>query len=482
MFAKWLKNTDSLLNAYSSQAASGPNPLARTSPSFFERNLHVWRQLWRVTETSSIILILIDWSAPASLSSPCPCHSQCPASLFRCRRADATPLYRMLARSLARSASHPTHSRFPLIHFPPSLEAHMKALGKPYILVLTKTDLVPRPFAEAWKTWFEEREGPNGASVVLMTSYRETERTALTQGTQARYTPAAPTSARQALLTALRRAHEQLLAPPEVVKSHPERLRRWSPRVRREVDWDAVENERDVKAEMKEREQARHAIEVEKKKDKLQEKKKTRRNKDKDLYVPRVAGKPVEAESTPVATKEVADEPPAEDEDQEGEYTSPPNPADRLALTGDDAYPFITIGLIGQPNVGKSSLLNALLGKKVVRASRTPGKTKSLQTIFWNRTIRLCDCPGLVVPSNAGMERQVLSGVIPIQNVEPVLYYVSQRMPLEKILRLKHPDEDEFSLEEEKKWTADELLAEYATDQGPFPPSPSPTPPPFPAH
>ena len=60
---------------------------------------------------------------------------------------------------------------------------------------------------------------------------------------------------------------------------------------------------------------------------------------------------------------------------------------------------FVTIGCCGFPNVGKSSLLNSLNGRKVVSVSRTPGHTKHLQTIFLTKTVRLCDCPGLVFPS-----------------------------------------------------------------------------------
>lgn len=248
--------------------------------------------------------------------------------------------------------------------------------------------------------------------------------------------PAAPPAARGALLDAFRRAHEQLLTPPPVVSEHPERLARWQPRVRSEVDWDSVEDEAAAQAREQEEQRATR---------------KARRKKDGDVFVPRRSD-----------TAEEGDE-----SEHEGERDDDDERASSTQGRGlGEAHPFISIGLIGQPNVGKSSLLNALLGRKVVRASRTPGKTKTLQTIFWNQTIRLVDCPGLVCPSFAGMERQVLSGIIPIQNVEPVLYFVAQRIPLEKILKLVHPDEDDMTRDEDPTWTTDEILSEYALQLG----------------
>ena len=58
----------------------------------------------------------------------------------------------------------------------------------------------------------------------------------------------------------------------------------------------------------------------------------------------------------------------------------------------------IVISVIGEPNVGKSSVINALLGIKKVAVSAHPGRTKHLQTHFLAPHLLLCDCPGLVFP------------------------------------------------------------------------------------
>lgn len=61
----------------------------------------------------------------------------------------------------------------------------------------------------------------------------------------------------------------------------------------------------------------------------------------------------------------------------------------------------------GFPNVGKSSVINSLVGRKVVSVSRTPGHTKYFQTYYLTPTVKLCDCPGLVFPSRVAKQLQV---------------------------------------------------------------------------
>lgn len=100
-----------------------------------------------------------------------------------------------------------------------------------------------------------------------------------------------------------------------------------------------------------------------------------------------------------------------------------------------------TVGMVGYPNVGKSSLINALMGTTKVSVSRQPGKTKHFQTIeVPERHLRLCDCPGLVFPSIVATKAHLLiRGVQPIDvsrdHLAPCELIV-EKMGVERVLRL----------------------------------------------
>eukprot|EP00058_Branchiostoma_floridae_P015771 XP_002601259.1 hypothetical protein BRAFLDRAFT_95036 [Branchiostoma floridae] len=77
-----------------------------------------------------------------------------------------------------------------------------------------------------------------------------------------------------------------------------------------------------------------------------------------------------------------------------------------------------TVGLVGYPNVGKSSTINALLKCKKVPVSATPGRTKHFQTLYVDETLLLCDCPGLVMPTFVSTKAEmVVSGILPIDQM-----------------------------------------------------------------
>jgi len=83
--------------------------------------------------------------------------------------------------------------------------------------------------------------------------------------------------------------------------------------------------------------------------------------------------------------------------------------------TGEGRY---VVGMVGYPNVGKSSIINALMGEKKVSVAFTPGKTKHFQTLNITERVTLCDCPGLVFPTFMNSKAElVLNGVIPIDNL-----------------------------------------------------------------
>ena len=129
----------------------------------------------------------------------------------------------------------------------------------------------------------------------------------------------------------------------------------------------------------------------------------------------------------------------------------------------------LVIGLVGYPNVGKSSTINALVGEKKVSVSSTPGKTKHFQTIHLSPTLVLCDCPGLVFPQFATTKADlVCDGVLPIDQMREYTRpttLVVRRIPKEVLEAIYGLSIRTESAEEVGggKITGPELLVAYAS-------------------
>lgn len=128
--------------------------------------------------------------------------------------------------------------------------------------------------------------------------------------------------------------------------------------------------------------------------------------------------------------------------------------------------------MVGYPNVGKSSTINALIGAKKVSVSSTPGKTKHFQTIHLSDKVLLCDCPGLVFPNFASTKGElVCNGVLPIDQLREYsgpATLVARRIPqpfLEAIyginIRTRPLEEGGTGIP-----TGEELLSAYARHRG----------------
>jgi nuclear GTP-binding protein len=64
----------------------------------------------------------------------------------------------------------------------------------------------------------------------------------------------------------------------------------------------------------------------------------------------------------------------------------------------------ITVGVIGYPNVGKSSLINSLKRSRVCGVGQMPGFTRNIQEISLDKQVKLLDSPGIVFSQGSDHE------------------------------------------------------------------------------
>ncbi|KAF2140962.1 uncharacterized protein K452DRAFT_288354 [Aplosporella prunicola CBS 121167] len=86
----------------------------------------------------------------------------------------------------------------------------------------------------------------------------------------------------------------------------------------------------------------------------------------------------------------------------------------------------VSVGLIGYPNTGKSSIINTLRKKKVCTTAPIPGETKVWQYVTLMKRIYLIDCPGIVPPNGNDTDADLLlRGVVRIEKTEHPEQYVA---------------------------------------------------------
>eukprot|EP01125_Pyxidicula_operculata_P007200 TRINITY_DN2449_c0_g2_i1.p1 TRINITY_DN2449_c0_g2~~TRINITY_DN2449_c0_g2_i1.p1 ORF type:complete len:617 (+),score=182.44 TRINITY_DN2449_c0_g2_i1:44-1894(+) len=88
----------------------------------------------------------------------------------------------------------------------------------------------------------------------------------------------------------------------------------------------------------------------------------------------------------------------------------------------------ISVGIIGFPNVGKSSLINSLKRTKAVGVGSRAGHTKVLSEIVLDKHITLLDCPGIIFSSDMSETDAALRNCVNFEQLEDYM------MPVQAIL------------------------------------------------
>lgn len=83
----------------------------------------------------------------------------------------------------------------------------------------------------------------------------------------------------------------------------------------------------------------------------------------------------------------------------------------------------ISIGFVGYPNVGKSSIINTLKKQACCKAAPIPGETRVWQYVALTKRIYLIDCPGVVNDSGDQTDK-ILKSVLRAEKIEEPLEHI----------------------------------------------------------
>ncbi|KAG1903487.1 P-loop containing nucleoside triphosphate hydrolase protein [Suillus fuscotomentosus] len=91
----------------------------------------------------------------------------------------------------------------------------------------------------------------------------------------------------------------------------------------------------------------------------------------------------------------------------------------------------ITVGVVGFPNVGKSSLINSLKRSKACAVAAQPGHTKDLQSVQLERGIKIVDSPGVVFDEDESGDCSqkgsiLLRNVLKVEDIEDPIAVVEE--------------------------------------------------------
>jgi len=99
----------------------------------------------------------------------------------------------------------------------------------------------------------------------------------------------------------------------------------------------------------------------------------------------------------------------------------------------------ITVGIVGFPNVGKSSVINSLKRGRACNVGATPGVTKSMQVVELDTHVKLLDCPGIVMATGSSDTQIILRNAVkvetlddPVKPVEAILNRCNKAQVMEK--------------------------------------------------